>query len=79
MIADAYEDSKHLFMVGYEDGFYATDAQAQDRQEIPGASIDSKHDGRLNDGRCDRQGRFICGGYNAKETDGTWNKYQTVW
>jgi sugar lactone lactonase YvrE len=33
-------------------------------------SISHKQGGRLNDGRCDRQGRFVCGGYNDMNEDG---------
>jgi L-arabinonolactonase len=37
-------------------------------------------DGRLNDGRCDRQGRFICGGFNGgDENVSTRAKLQNVW
>lgn len=79
-LGSSLEVSKGKFLVGYEDGFHITDSEVEKRENIyKTAVIDSSHDGRLNDGRCDRQGRFVCGGYNAKETDGTWNKYQTVW
>jgi sugar lactone lactonase YvrE len=63
-------------LIGTETGFFLYDDPNGNNLEKVGEDykIDFDKDGRLNDGRCDRQGRFICGGYNGKEEDGTWPK-----
>jgi L-arabinonolactonase len=54
------------FIVGFESGFalFNPVTEALTRCDMSGLVIDPSHGGRLNDGRCDRQGRLVCGGYN---------------
>jgi L-arabinonolactonase len=67
-------------LIAFEDGFALYDpftaATAATPQYLPASAYaEGTHpyhqhgEVRLNDGRCDRQGRFICGGYNGDEGD----------
>jgi sugar lactone lactonase YvrE len=62
--AFALRDDKPGFLFAFESGFAIFDPSTGDLQRI--ASPYQQTPGvRLNDGRCDRQGRFVCGGFNA--------------
>mmetsp|Transcript_24618 Transcript_24618/g.30717 ORF Transcript_24618/g.30717 Transcript_24618/m.30717 type:complete len:301 (-) Transcript_24618:54-956(-) len=51
------------FLFGFEEGFALYDLETRSIERIEGPYV-QEGNLRLNDGKCDRQGRFICGGYN---------------
>ena len=60
------ESSTAGYIVAFETGFALFNPQtgAIRRCDMGKLTIDNANGGRLNDGRCDRQGRLVCGGYN---------------
>lgn len=67
------------FLVAFETGFGLFDPESGEAVRVGSHRIDNKCGGRLNDGRCDRQGRMVCGGYNDRAADGTWEKLQQLY
>lgn len=64
------------FLFAFEDGFALYDPMAEvpappeylgPVQYVEGDPYHQHGQVRLNDGRCDRGGRFVCGGYNGDE------------
>ncbi|CAM9297557.1 unnamed protein product [Phaeothamnion confervicola] len=56
------------FLMAFEDGFELFNPETGNGQKLESPYA---QDGnvRLNDGRCDRQGRFLCGGINLENVD----------
>ncbi len=62
------EKSPLRLLLAFEDGFYYYDVGTEEREAIPSPYV--QEEGMiLNDGRCDRQGRFVCGGVNLTGID----------
>ncbi len=71
IVSDTGEKSPLRLLLAFEDGFYYYNTGTGEREAIPSPYV--QEEGLLlNDGRCDRQGRFICGGINTNgiSTDG---------
>jgi L-arabinonolactonase len=60
------ESAEAGYIVAFESGFalFNPDTGAMTKCDMGDLKIDPANGGRLNDGRCDRQGRLVCGGYN---------------
>ena len=60
------KSSEAGYIVAFETGFALFDPETGARTpcDMGSLTIDPANGGRLNDGRCDRQGRLVCGGYN---------------
>ncbi|CBJ26783.1 regucalcin [Ectocarpus siliculosus] len=61
-------------VVAFEDGFFLCDPSTGGRVAAAAAAggedeYEQLPNTRLNDGRCDRQGRFLCGGINLENID----------
>jgi L-arabinonolactonase len=56
-------------LIAFEDGFALFSHKTGEAMYIPSPYTQHSEDMRLNDGRCDRQGRFICGGVNLHHID----------
>eukprot|EP00611_Tribonema_gayanum_P013838 TRINITY_DN2505_c0_g1_i2.p1 TRINITY_DN2505_c0_g1~~TRINITY_DN2505_c0_g1_i2.p1 ORF type:complete len:357 (-),score=118.32 TRINITY_DN2505_c0_g1_i2:558-1628(-) len=55
-------------LMGFEDGFALYNPETRATQYLPGDYVQEGNI-RLNDGRCDRQGRLVCGGVNLDHID----------
>ncbi|CAM9519172.1 unnamed protein product [Hapterophycus canaliculatus] len=60
-------------IVAFEDGFFLYDPSTGRRAPARARGAVDEYEQlpntRLNDGRCDRQGRFVCGGINLENID----------
>ena len=69
-------------LLGCETGFFTFNVVSGEFLEFgsfaENEGIDNANGGRLNDGRLDRQGRLVCGGYN-RSSDGVRHREQYVW
>jgi len=69
-------DNPDMYVVAFETGFYMYYPHTKEMRKI-GGEIDNSNGGRLNDGRCDYQGRLVCGGYNDGDVKSSY-VYQVV-
>ena len=71
----AIEGSKTEYLVGFVKSFAIFDVKKGSVVKRLGAQIADNQPGRLNDGRCDRQGRFVVGGCVLPPEEGTHKVY----
>ena len=71
----AIEGSKTEYLVGFAKSFAIFDVKKGSVVKRLGAPIADNQPGRLNDGRCDRQGRFVVGGCVLPPEEGTHRVY----
>ncbi len=63
IVSGTGEKSLPRLLMAFEEGFYYYNISTGEREAIPSPYV-QEEGRRLNDGRCDRQGRFVCGGVN---------------